>query len=121
MMQKINIGGKGPLAFTRSPLSSLLVALLSLLLLYPFFAGSVMARACWDICSSAILLSVPMPQGGTVFRQLSAGKKEDQVRGDMRDPLQPHIGFSLRPLADDKGHDQAPLWGKKAPQTQALP
>jgi ion channel len=56
MMQKINVGGKGPLAFTRSPLLFLLIALLALLLLYPFFAGSVMARAVWDICSSAILL-----------------------------------------------------------------
>ena len=56
MMQKIDIGGKGPLAFTRSPLLSLLIALLALLLLYPLFAGSVMARAFWDICSSAILL-----------------------------------------------------------------
>ena len=55
-MQKIDIGGKGPLAFTRSPLLSLLIALLALLLLYPFFAGHVMARAVWDICSSAILL-----------------------------------------------------------------
>ena len=56
MMHKINIGGTGPLAFTRSPLLSLLIALLALLLLYPFFAGSVMAHAVWDICSSAILL-----------------------------------------------------------------
>ena len=56
MMRKINSGGKGPLAFTRSPLLSLLIALLALLLLYPFFAGSVMARAFWDICSSAVLL-----------------------------------------------------------------
>jgi len=57
MMHKITIGGKGPLAFTRSPLLSLLIALLALLLLYPFFAGRVMAHALWDICSSAILLS----------------------------------------------------------------
>src|SRR5215510_9181133 len=57
MMQKITIGSKGPLAFIRSPLSSLLMALLALLLLYPFFAGSVMAHALWDVCSSAILLS----------------------------------------------------------------
>jgi hypothetical protein len=56
MMQKINIGGTGPLTFTRSPLLSLLIALLALLLLYPFFAGRVMARALWEICSSAILL-----------------------------------------------------------------
>jgi hypothetical protein len=55
-MHKITIGGKGPLAFTRSPLLSLLIALLALLLLYPFFADSVMAHAFWDICSSAILL-----------------------------------------------------------------
>jgi hypothetical protein len=40
----------------RSPLSFLLLALLALLLLYPFFASSVMARAFWDICSSAVLL-----------------------------------------------------------------
>jgi Ion channel len=32
------------------------MALLALLLLYPFFAGSVMSHALWDICSSAILL-----------------------------------------------------------------
>jgi Ion channel len=56
MMHKITIGGTGPLAFTRRPLLSLLIALLALLLLYPFFAGSVMAHAVWDICSSAILL-----------------------------------------------------------------
>jgi hypothetical protein len=56
MMQQITIGGKGPLAFTRSPLLFLLIALLALLLLYPFFAGSVMAHALWDICSSAMLL-----------------------------------------------------------------
>src|SRR5882724_12265735 len=56
MMHKINSGGKGPLAFTRNPLLSLLMALLALLLLYPFFASSVMAHAFWDICSSAILL-----------------------------------------------------------------
>src|SRR5919109_4040851 len=56
MRQQITIGGKGPLAFTRSPLLSLLIALLALLLLYPFFAGRVMAHAVWDICSSAILL-----------------------------------------------------------------
>jgi hypothetical protein len=56
IMQQITIGGKGPLAFTRSPLLSLLIALLALLLLYPFFASSVVAHAFWDICSSAILL-----------------------------------------------------------------
>jgi Ion channel len=56
MRHKINSGGKGPLAFTRNPLLSLLVALLALLLLYPFFAGRVMAHAFWDICSSAVLL-----------------------------------------------------------------
>jgi Ion channel len=56
MTHKINLGGKGPLAFTRRPLLSLLIALLALLLLYPFFAGSVMAHAFWDICSSAVLL-----------------------------------------------------------------
>jgi hypothetical protein len=56
MMHKINSGGKGPLALTRTPLLSLLMALLALLLLYPFFASSVMAHALWDICSSAILL-----------------------------------------------------------------
>jgi Ion channel len=56
MMHKINSGDKGPFAFTRSPLLSLLIALLALLLLYPFFASSVMAHALWDICSSAILL-----------------------------------------------------------------
>ena len=62
-----------------------------------------------------IPFSVHMEQGGTVFRQLIAGKKGDQGRGDMRDPLQQQIGFSLRALADDKGHDQAPLWGKGHP------
>jgi Ion channel len=56
MRHKISIGGKGLLAFTRSPLLSLLIALLALLLLYPFFAGRVMAHAVWDICSSAVLL-----------------------------------------------------------------
>jgi hypothetical protein len=56
VMHKITIGGTGPLAFTRSPLLCLLIALLALLLLYPFFASSVMAHAVWDICSSAILL-----------------------------------------------------------------
>jgi hypothetical protein len=56
MMHKINLGAKGPLAFTRSPLLSLLIALLALLLLYPFFAGRVMARAFWELCFAAILL-----------------------------------------------------------------
>jgi Ion channel len=56
MRHKITIGGKGAFAFTRSPLLCLLIALLALLLLYPFFAGSVMAHAVWDICTSAILL-----------------------------------------------------------------
>jgi hypothetical protein len=56
MRHKITIGGTGPFAFTRSPLLSLLIALLALLLLYPFFASSVIAHALWDICSSAILL-----------------------------------------------------------------
>src|SRR5919108_5943419 len=56
MMHKITIGGTGPPAFTRRPLLSLLIALLALLLLYPFFAGRVMAHAVWDICSFAILL-----------------------------------------------------------------
>jgi hypothetical protein len=56
IMQRITIGGTGPLAFTRRPLLFLLIALLALLLLYPFFAGSVMAHALWDICTSAILL-----------------------------------------------------------------
>jgi hypothetical protein len=56
MRHKITIGGTGPPAFTRNPLLSLLIALLALLLLYPFFAGSVMAHAVWDICSFAILL-----------------------------------------------------------------
>jgi Ion channel len=56
MRHKVTIGSTGPLAFTRSPLLCLLIALLALLLLYPFFAGSVMAHAFWDICSSAILL-----------------------------------------------------------------
>jgi hypothetical protein len=55
MRHTIDIGGTGPLAFIRRPLLSLLVALLALLL-YPFFAGSVLAHAVWDICSSAILL-----------------------------------------------------------------
>jgi Ion channel len=56
MMEQGDMRHKGPLAFIRSPLLSLLIALLALLLLYPFFAGSVMAHAFWDICSSAILL-----------------------------------------------------------------
>jgi hypothetical protein len=50
-----------------------------------------------------------------VFRQLIAGKTGDQVRSDMRDPLQQQIGFSLRALADDKGHNQTPFWGKGHP------
>ena len=56
-----------------------------------------------------------MPQGGTVFRPLIAGKKGDQVRSDRRDPRQQHMGFRLRTLADDQGHDQAPLWGQGHP------
>jgi hypothetical protein len=64
-----------------------------------------------------IPFSVHMEQGGTVFRQLITGKKGDQVRSDMRDPLQQHIGFSLRALADDKGHDQAPLRGQGHPDS----
>jgi Ion channel len=56
MMHKLDSGGKGPLAFTWSPLLSLLIALLVLLLLYPFFAGSVMARSVWELCLAAILL-----------------------------------------------------------------
>ena len=55
-MEREDMQHKGPLAFMRSPLSFLLMALLALLLLYPFFAGRVMAHAVWDICSSAILL-----------------------------------------------------------------
>ena len=62
-----------------------------------------------------IPFSIHMQQRGAVFRQLVAGKKGDQVRGDIRDPLQQQIGFSLRALADDKGHDEAPLWGKGHP------
>jgi hypothetical protein len=56
MMEQGGMRHNGPLAFIRSPLSSLLLALLALLLLYPFFAGRVMAHAFWDICSSAVLL-----------------------------------------------------------------
>jgi hypothetical protein len=56
MMEQGEMKHNGPLAFMRSPLSFLLMALLTLLLLYPFFAGRVMAHAFWDICSSAILL-----------------------------------------------------------------
>jgi hypothetical protein len=56
MMEQGEMKHNGPLAFMRSPLSFLLMALLTLLLLYPFFASSVMAHALWDICSSAILL-----------------------------------------------------------------
>src|SRR5262245_35123420 len=56
MMEQGDMRHNGPLAFIRSPLSSLLIALLALLLLYPFFAGSVMAHVFWDICFSAILL-----------------------------------------------------------------
>jgi len=39
MMQKINIGGTGLSTFIRSPLSSLLIALISLLLPLSLFAG----------------------------------------------------------------------------------
>src|SRR5215510_3620819 len=56
MMAQGDMRHKGSLAFIRRPLAFLLMALLALLLLYPFFAGSVMAHALWDICSSAILL-----------------------------------------------------------------
>jgi hypothetical protein len=56
MMEQAEMRHKGHLAFIRSPLSSLLIALLALLLLYPFFAGSVMARALWELCLAAILL-----------------------------------------------------------------
>src|SRR5262245_41039813 len=56
MMAQGDMRHQGPLAFIRSPLSFLLMALLALLLLYPFFASSVMAHALWDICSSAIPL-----------------------------------------------------------------
>src|SRR5882724_5545661 len=56
MMEQGEMKHNGHLAFMRSPLLFLLMALLALLLLYPFFAGRVMARALWDICSSAILL-----------------------------------------------------------------
>jgi hypothetical protein len=56
MMEQGEMKHNGHLAFMRNPLLSLLMALLALLLLYPFFAGSVMAHAFWDICSSAILL-----------------------------------------------------------------
>src|SRR6266850_353445 len=56
MMDQGDMRHTGPLAFMRSPLSFLLMALLALLLLYPFFADRVMAHALWDICSSAILL-----------------------------------------------------------------
>src|SRR5262245_18837921 len=56
MMEQGDMKHNGPLAFMQSPLSFLLMALLTLLLLYPFFAGRVMAHALWDICSSAILL-----------------------------------------------------------------
>src|SRR4029434_6527271 len=34
-----------------------------------------------------IPFAIYMQQGGTVLRQSIAGKKGDQVRGDMRDPL----------------------------------
>ena len=56
MMAQGDMRHNRPLAFIRRPLASLLIVLLALLLLYPFFAGSVMAHAVWDICSSAILL-----------------------------------------------------------------
>jgi Ion channel len=56
MMEQGEMRHKGHLAFMRSPLSFLLIALFALLLLYPFFAGRVMAHAFWDICTSAILL-----------------------------------------------------------------
>jgi hypothetical protein len=62
-----------------------------------------------------IPFSIHMQQGGTVFQQLIAGKKGDEVRGHICDPLQQQIGFSLRALAGDKGHDQPPFWGKGYP------
>src|SRR5262245_48237203 len=57
MMAPGGMRHKKPLAFIRSPLLSLLIAILALLLLYPLLAGSIMAHVFWDICSSAILLS----------------------------------------------------------------
>jgi hypothetical protein len=62
-----------------------------------------------------IPLPIHMPQRGAVFRPLVAGKKRDQVRGDRRDPLQHQMGFRLCALADDKSHDQPPLWGQGHP------
>ena len=59
--------------------------------------------------------AIHRPQGGAVFRQVIAGTKGDQVRGDRRDPLEQHMGCSRRALADDNGHDEAPLWGKSQP------
>src|SRR5712691_318993 len=56
-----------------------------------------------------------MQQGGAIFRQLVAGKEWDLIRGDIRDPLKQQVGFALCTLADDKRHDQAPLWGKGNP------
>src|SRR5215510_11611452 len=56
MMEPGDMRHNGSLAFIRRPLAFLLMALLALLLLYPFFASRVMAHALWDICSSAILL-----------------------------------------------------------------
>jgi hypothetical protein len=54
-------------------------------------------------------------QGGPVCRPWVAGNKGDQGRGDRRDALPQHIGCRLRALADDKGHDPAPLWGQGPP------
>jgi len=59
--------------------------------------------------------SVPMEQGGTVCRPWIAGQTGDQVRRDRRDPLQPYIGCRGCALADDTGHDQAPLRGPRHP------
>ena len=56
-----------------------------------------------------------MEQGGAVFWQLVAGKEGDQIRRDIRDSLQQQIGFDLGTLADHKGDNQAPFWGKGDP------
>jgi len=64
--------------------------------------------------------STHMPQGGAVFRPLIAGKNGRQVYGDMHDPIQQQMGFSLRLPADEKATINRHA-GVKATQTQALP
>jgi hypothetical protein len=67
---------------------------------------------------------IPLPihtqQPGAVFRLLVAGKKRDQVRGDIRDPLQHRLASAGVRLPTTKGTTSRHS-GAKATQTQASP